>query len=138
MPANDHETLTNENWINYAIESINVNGGYDIEEVIMEDFREISFIKRMLNKYRNSGTLKTRLLLNHLITLFNIFDHRAIARILFLRVGDHHSELKTCFTFLGVMPQDLGIVGGKEKDYFNDLASNDELMDLLQKERISG
>ena len=56
-----------------------------------EDLNRIKYIKRLLRKYKKTGILRERLILNHLIILQNVF-------------GPVVSELKTFFIFLNYLP----------------------------------
>ena len=38
-----------------------------------KDLQHFKYIKRLLKRYKNTGELKTHLLLNHFIILYNIF-----------------------------------------------------------------
>ena len=59
----------------------------DVEE-FNDDLRKIKYIKRLFNQYHTEGTLKERLILNHLIVFFNVFPARAATRILFLKIDE--------------------------------------------------
>lgn len=98
------DTLTEENILLYAMKA------YDKPNCIMSEFREdmkrIDYIKRLFRKYRKFGEIKERLILNHLMVLYNVFGPEVSTRILFFRVlKDDYSTLKTYLTFLNLMPE---------------------------------
>ena len=65
----------------------------------------IKYIKRLLYKFRKTGILKTRLILNHVIILQNMFGVEASVRILFFKVPlELHSSLKSFFQYLNYIP----------------------------------
>ena len=65
----------------------------------------IKYIKRLLYKFRKTGILKTRLILNHVIILQNMFGVEASVRILFFKVPPElHSSLKSFFYYLNYIP----------------------------------
>lgn len=130
--------LTKENYLKYAMSNIRKDSGFDVEEVLMEDMKTISFIKRMFNRYDKVGKIKTRLLLNHFITLFNIFEPLAVVRILFLVIDGHERKLKTCFEYFGGMPRNIGIVDGNGIGYYDAVSVDDEFLAQLGKERLPG
>ena len=72
------------------------------------DIKRIIYIKRLLRKYKKFGILSERLILNHLILLFNVFEPTAAANMLFFKIDDdcHHS-LKTFLVYLNRMPDTL-------------------------------
>lgn len=40
----------------------------------VEDFSRFRYVKRLLNRYEDTGEIKVRLVLNHLILIFNVFE----------------------------------------------------------------
>ena len=49
------------------------------------DLNRIKYIKRLFRKYKDGGELRERLILNHLIVLYNVFYHEACTKILCLK-----------------------------------------------------
>lgn len=73
-----------------------------------EDLNRIKYVKRLLRKYANTGVLRERLILNHLIILQNVFGPVVTSRILFFKVDDElFSELKTFLIYLNYLPEQL-------------------------------
>ena len=132
----DYGNLTKENYLKYAVASIRKDSGFDVEEVLMDDMKTISFIKRMFNRYDKVGKIKTRLLLNHFITLFNIFEPVAVVRILFLSIEGHERKLKTCFEYFGGTPRNIGTIDGKGIGHYDAIDVDEELMEQLRTERL--
>jgi hypothetical protein len=81
--------LTEENLFLYAAKHYRNPGFTDIEE-FYEDLKRFKYIKRLLNRYLESGELAERLLLNHLIVIFNSFGIEAGLNILELKLDDKH------------------------------------------------
>ena len=52
-----------------------------------KDLNHFKYIKRLLKRYKNTGELKTHLLLNHFIVLYNIFSE-ATTRMLFYKIDE--------------------------------------------------
>lgn len=73
-----------------------------------DDINRIIYIKRLLNKYKVSGKLKERLILNHIIVLYNVFGIEGATRLLFYYIdSSHYSALKTFLVYLAyVKPED--------------------------------
>ena len=61
--------------------------------------------------YSESGELRERLVLNHLITLFNVFDAQACSKMLVYKLPDHLSVLKSFLTHLNVWPDRITGLG---------------------------
>lgn len=53
-----------------------------IDEFV-EDFNRFRYVKRLLNRYSKTGELKERLILNHLILIFNVFESNSAMWILY-------------------------------------------------------
>ena len=69
-----------------------------------KDLNHFKYIKRLLKRYKNTGQLKTHLLLNHFIILYNIFGEAATP-MLFIKIEkDLWSSMKTFVMFLGKLP----------------------------------
>ena len=58
------------------------------EEEFLEDLNRFKYIKRLVNKYHESGNLSDRLILNHLIVIFNVFGISPAIRILKLKLNE--------------------------------------------------
>lgn len=71
-----------------------------------EDLNRIQYIKRLITKYNNGGELKERLIINHLLVLYNVFGAEAATRILFYKLDElDYPVLKTFLVFLNFMPE---------------------------------
>ena len=61
----------------------------DIEE-FFEDLKRFKYIKRLVNRYLDTNEFPHRLLLNHIIVIFNVFGIEASLKILELRLDEKH------------------------------------------------
>lgn len=85
------------------------------EQDFYDDLKTIKYIKRLLNRYHMGGELKERLILNHLITLGNVFPVEVLTRILFLKISSKYwSYLKTFLIFLDFMPDQVSSINGEK------------------------
>ncbi len=106
--------LTEENFLMFSMREYNNMQCTDVEE-FYDDLKKVKYIKRLFNIYKNDGQLKERLILNHLITLYNVFPVRAGTRILFYKIEEHFwPMLKTFLIFLDRMPDKIEMIRGKE------------------------
>ncbi len=106
------EDLTEKNVVAYMIMSYDNPQCVDLEE-FEDDVKIPKYIKRLINRYLSGGDLKARLLLNHFISFYNVFDNDAATRILFLKMDEEdYSVLKTFLVFLNVMPDVVGLIRG--------------------------
>lgn len=106
------DNINDENFIIYAMKC------YDSPHVIMSEFEEdlkrIKYIKRLIKKYKITGDLKERLILNHIIVLGNVFGVDACVRMLFYKIDiEDYAILKTFLLFLNYMPLIVKGINGK-------------------------
>ena len=81
--------LTEKNLLLYAAKHYSNPTFSDIED-FHEDLKRFKYIKRLLNRYIESDELSERLVLNHLIVVFNVFGIEAALKILELKLEDKH------------------------------------------------
>lgn len=80
-----------------------------------EDYKKFRYIKRLLNRYRVTGRLKERLILNHLVMTHNVFGVVASTRILFLKIDRRDwTALKTLLVFTSAMPSVVKGIRGQD------------------------
>ena len=97
--------LTDVNLLNYAMKHYNNPECKSIEE-FQEDLTRTKYIKRLFRKYKTSGELKERLLLNHIIIFYNVFGIEAATNILFFKIEEEFWPLlKTFLVFLDMFPE---------------------------------
>ena len=77
--------LTKDNLLVYAAQNYYNPKCIDSDE-FLEDLKRFKYIKRLLNRYRDTGQLSERLILNHLVVIFNVFDIEAGLNILELKL----------------------------------------------------
>ena len=82
------------------------NRGADKEE-FNDDMNRFKYLKRLFRKYDTSKEFKSRLIINHVIVLANVFGVDAATTLLFFKIDKQHwSILKTILIFLNYMPED--------------------------------
>ena len=119
--------LTNENYLMFALLHYDNPHCIDIKEYF-EDVRKLKYIKRLFNRYKEDGVMKERLILNHIISFYNVFDNEAAARLLFFRVGEeYYSLLKTFLVFLNKMPEQIN-----DNLYSSDIQLDDKITEILR------
>ena len=107
------DDLTDDNFLMFAMKEYNDIQCTDIEE-FYDDLKKIKYIKRLFNIYKNTGQLKERLILNHLIVFYNVFPVQSGTRILFYKIEkDFWPMLKTFLIFLDRMPETVDSIRGE-------------------------
>jgi len=98
------DNLTSGNYMMYALLHYDNPHCKDIKE-FFEDIKRIHYVRRLLKRYYIDSILKERLILNHLITFYNVFESKAATRILFFRVEkSFYPALKTFLVYINKMP----------------------------------
>jgi len=88
---------------------------YDTDE-FYEDLNRYKYIKKLFYRFYEKGELRERLILNHLITTYNVFEHQANTRILFYKMNkEYWPGLKTFLLFLNYMPDVITGIGEENK-----------------------
>ena len=101
------DILNDDNYMMFAMKMYNNPQCKNISE-FQEDMNRIKYLKRLLRKYKASGELRERLILNHIIIFYNVFDIVPATRLLFSRIErDLHPYLKTFIVFLNNLPQNI-------------------------------
>ena len=96
--------LNDGNFLLFAIQNYE-NPQAVTKEDFDKDLNHFKYIKRLLKRYKNSGQLKTHLLLNHFIVLYNIFGEAATPMLFFKIEEDLWPTMKTFIMFLGKFPE---------------------------------
>ena len=96
--------LNDDNFILFAIKNYE-NPQAVTKEDFDKDLNHFKYIKRLLKRYKNTGVLKSHLLLNHFIILFNIFGE-ATTPMLFFKIDEElWPVMKTFVIFLNRFPE---------------------------------
>ena len=98
------DELNEDNYMMFAIKHYE-NPQEVTQEDFYEDLKKFKYIKRLLKRYQKSGELKSHLLLNHFICLYNVFDDAATPLLFFKIDKELWSVLKTFLIFLGRIPE---------------------------------
>jgi hypothetical protein len=77
--------LNEENFYIYAVKHYYNPGSMGVTD-LEEDLNRLKYIKRLLNRYHKTGEVNERLVLNHLVVLYNVFDEAA-TDMLFYKLG---------------------------------------------------
>ena len=101
-----YEKITSENVVMFAIKHYD-NPQCEGEKEFQDDLKRFKYIKRLLRKYYDTGVLKERLLLNHLIVLLNVFGADACATLLLYKIQEEYlSALKSFALYLNMIRED--------------------------------
>ena len=129
------DDLNDDTFLMYSMREYNNIQCTDIEE-FYDDLKKIKYIKRLFNAYKNNGLLKERLILNHLIIFYNVFNLQAGTRILFYKIEkDFWPMLKTFLVYLDRMPDKIDSVRG-EIILTSDIQLDDGIISRLRSIKV--
>jgi hypothetical protein len=96
--------LNEDNFLLFAIRYYE-NPQAVTKEDFEKDLNHFKYIKRLLKRYKKSGELKTHLILNHFIILYNIFGEATTPMLFFKIEQDLWSSVKSFIIFLNRLPE---------------------------------
>jgi len=100
------EKLNESNFLLYAMHHYDNPQCHSLSE-FDEDLKKILYLKKLLSRYKNNGELRERLILNHIIVLYNIFGDAA-TRMLFYKIEKSCWDvLVTFLVYLERMPETI-------------------------------
>ena len=83
------DDLLEEDLVRFAIKQYYTPLGIDFDE-FYTDLKRFQYVKRLLNRYCDYGKLGERLVLNHLIIIFNVFGPYGGLKILGIKLDKRH------------------------------------------------
>ena len=122
------EKLNEDNFLLYAMHHYDNTQCHSLAE-FDEDLKKFLYLKKLLSRYKNNDELRERLILNHIIVLYNIFGDAA-TNMLFYKIDKScWNALITFLVYLGRMPDTLpnyGIV-------LSEIALDENIIATLRK-----
>lgn len=122
------EKLNENNFLLFAMNHYDNPQCHSLEE-FDEDLKKFLYLKKLITRYKKDNDLKERLILNHIIVLYNVFGSNA-TRMLFYKVDKEYWDvLVTFLLYLGHMPETLpeyGIV-------LSDIKLDEKIIAVLRK-----
>lgn len=103
--------LNDDNFLIFAIKHYD-NPGCDGMDDLEDDMKRFKYIKRLFRRYETNGVLSERLILNHLIVLYNVFG-KAATSLLFYKIEEKYwAILKSFLVYMNRIP--LEQIGGSD------------------------
>lgn len=93
-----------------------------------DDLNRIKYLKRLFKKYNDTGVLKERLIINHLIVLYNVFEHEACTKMLSFKLINYLPYLKPFLEFLNYWPNRIEGLGAEDLVITTEEVESDELI----------
>jgi hypothetical protein len=130
--GNMREQIDETNFLLYAAKHYDNPHCYDTLE-FYDDLNRFKYIKRLFNRYEETGELKERLIINHLTVLYNIFGAEPATRMLFLKLKGHYHFLKPFLVLMGYMPDVVHNIGIDGKNIIDsDVTMDPNIVEILR------
>lgn len=120
--------LNEDNFLVHAMNNYDNPQCHSIEE-FEEDLQRFLYIKKLLSRYKNNGELRERLVLNHIIVLYNLFGEELTSMLFFKIEEEHWSQLATFLVYLERMPEFVDQIGKK----ISDIELDNNIVSALRK-----
>jgi len=99
--------LTNKNYVEFAVLNY-CNPRCLSANEFFDDLARIKYVKRLLNRYQRTGIAQERLVVNHVISIYNVFDIAAANQLLFFKCEENTwPALKAILSFLNYITPDF-------------------------------
>ena len=118
------DELNESNYLLFAIKFYD-NPQAVTREDFDEDLKRIRYIKKLLKRYKNTGELKTHLILNHLTVLFNVFNDATVPLLFYNLDKELWPSIKSFLIFLNRLPE-------YPKTEINDIEQDYECLSQLE------
>jgi len=100
------EKLNDANFLIYAMHNYDNPQCHSVAE-FEDDLKKFIYLKKLIYRYKNAGELRERLILNHIIVLYNIFGE-ATTKMLFYKIEEElWPQLITFLVYLNRMPETI-------------------------------
>ena len=117
--------LNQDNFLLFAIQNYN-NPQAVTKDDFDRDINHFKYIKRLLKRYKANGELKTHLILNHFIILYNIFGDATTPMLFYKLEKELWSPVKSFVVFLNRLPE-------YPRCYIHDIELDETCVELLKK-----
>ena len=124
------DKLTDENFLIFCAKVYDNPSAHSTEE-FLEDLSRIRYVKKLLTRSQETGDLKERLILNHIITLHNCFGVH-LARILFLKTEKQYHMVKPFLILLNALPTVIHKVGKYDIVYTDEVPLDMKIVERLR------
>jgi|TARA_R110002074_G_scaffold393423_1_gene579816 hypothetical protein len=126
------EKIDNSNFILFAAHYYDNPQCMD-EAEFFDDLKRFKYLKRLFNKYQETGEIKERLVLNHLMILYNLFGSVGTTKMVFFKLREYLGILKPFLVLLSELPDQVPGIGIRgEIIHTSDIAEDQHIVDVLR------
>ena len=106
------EKLTENNFLLFAMHHYDNPQCHSVVE-FEEDMKRFLYLKKLFTRYSQNEELRERLILNHIIVLYNIFGDAATTMLFYKLEEKYWRSLVTFLVYLDRMPEEISQYGIK-------------------------
>jgi hypothetical protein len=126
------DVVNEDNFVVFAAKHYDNPQCYDTEE-FLDDLKRFKYIKRLFNRYEETGDLRERLILNHILVLYNLFGDAATIMLL-VKLNGYYKYLKPFLVLINRMPDRVkGVITSDNIVYNSDIAMDPDVVQMLRK-----
>ena len=122
------EKLNDANFLIFAMHHYDNPQCHSLNE-FEDDLKKFLYLKKLLSRYKNNNELRERLILNHIIVLYNIFGEAATNMLFYKVEKSCWDVLVTFLVYLGRMPETLPQYGIK----LSEITLDEKVISVLRK-----
>lgn len=121
--------LNEDTFTIFAAKNYDMKRAASVDE-FYDDLKRFQYLKRLFKRYEETQELKERLILNHLIVLFNCFGNAATP-MLFMKLEEYHKYLTPFVIMLNYMPERVSY--GEKEIVSSDIPLDAKIIEELRK-----
>lgn len=123
-----HQKLSEDNFLLYAMHHYDNPQCHSVEE-FEDDLKRFLYLRKLFNRYSTVGELRERLILNHIIVVYNVFGDGA-TKMLFYKIEEKFwNVLATFLVYLNRMPEQIPDSDVK----LSDIMLDEKVISVLRK-----
>lgn len=121
--------MNDDNFVLYAMHHYDNPQCHGVSE-FEEDLNRFKYLKRLFYRYKQNGEIRERLVINHLIVLYNVFGEAATKMLFFKIDKEFWPQLKTFLVFLNYMP--IEVIADRRIQESN-IPLDEQIVNVLRK-----
>lgn len=123
-----NQKLSEDNFVLYAMHNYDNPQCHSVQE-FEDDLKRFLYLKKLITRYKLNDELRERLILNHIIVLYNVFGDAA-TKMLFYKIDKRYWDvLATVLLYLNRMPEQIPDTDVK----LSDIVLDEKIISALRK-----
>lgn len=118
--------LTPENFIQFAMNCYDNPQCVSVKE-FESDIKRFKFLNTLFTRYNEENELRERLMLNHIIILYNVFGINTTDMLFYKVSNKYWGQLTTFLIYLDLMPDKINSINK------TDIPLDQNIIDVLRK-----